>query len=131
MRKYKAYSREEIIALAQKANISVDEISRVNLRNSSDIFNLLYNFPEEFELVGMSPEDYFYSQLYWSCRYLYEVEAIGDIAPDFEASIIDIVNYLIIVLAELYGEDIDQNQIMNIDFELEKEFGIKRKGSFI
>ncbi len=78
----------------------------------------------------MSPEDYYYSQLYWSCRYLYEVEAKGDEAPDFEASIIDILNYLIIVLAELYGEDVDSHQILKIDIELEKEFGIKRKGSF-
>ena len=62
---------------------------------------------------------------------MYEVEAMGDEAPDFEASIIDIVNYLIIILAELYGEDIDSKQILNIDVELEKEFGLKRKGSFI
>ena len=62
---------------------------------------------------------------------MYEVESIGDEAPDFEASIIDIVNYLIIVLSELYGEDVDASQILNIDIELEKEFGVKRKGSFI
>ena len=78
----------------------------------------------------MSPEDYFYSQLYWSCRYLYEVGARGDEAPDFEASIIDILNYLIIILNELYGEDVDSSQIINIDRELEMEFGMKRRGSF-
>ena len=47
-----------------------------------------------------------------------------------DVSIIDILNYLIIVLAELYGEDVDSHQILKIDIELEKEFGIKRKGSF-
>ena len=131
MRKYRAYSRDEIGALAHKVGIPVDDISKASTGNSANVFNLLYNNPREFELVGMSPEDYFYSQLYWSCRYLYEVESIGDEAPDFEASIIDIVNYLIIVLSELYGEDVDASQILNIDIELEKEFGVKRKGSFI
>lgn len=110
--------------------MSIDEICGTIQGDSSAIFNLLYNNSKGFEQARMSPEDYYYSQLYWSCRYLYEVEAKGDEAPDFEASIIDILNYLIIVLAELYGEDVDSHQILKIDIELEKEFGIKRKGSF-
>lgn len=131
MRSYKAYSRDEVVALAQKVEISIDDISKASTGDSSNVFNLLFNYPNEFELAGMTPEDYFYSELYWSCRYLYEVEARGDEAPDFEASIIDIVNYLIIVLAELYCEDVDASQILNIDIELEKELRIKRKGSFV
>lgn len=110
--------------------MSIDEICGAIQGDSSAIFNLLYNNSKEFEQAGMSPEDYYYSQLYWSCRYLYEVESKCDEAPDFEASIIDILNYLIIVLAELYGEDVDSHQILKIDVELEKEFEIKRKGSF-
>lgn len=130
MRKYKAYSRDEIVSIAKKAEMSIDEICGAIQGDSSAIFNLLYNNSKGFEQARMSPEDYYYSQLYWSCRYLYEVEAKGDEAPDFEASILDILNYLIIVLAELYGEDVDSHQILKIDIELEKEFGIKRKGSF-
>lgn len=130
MRKYRVYTKEEIASLAQKEEISISEINEMRIGDSSKVFNLLYNNPKEFESAGMSPEDYFYSQLYWSCRYLYEVGARGDEAPDFEASIIDILNYLIIILNELYGEDVDSSQIINIDRELEMEFGMKRRGSF-
>ena len=114
-----------------KNNLSASFLEQVSTGDSSTIFNVLYNNQDMFISAGMKIEDYFYSELYWICRYLYEVTAKGEEAPDFEASIIDVVNYFIIALEENYGEDLDSEQVQDIDRMLEKEFHIKRPGSFV
>ena len=57
MRRYKAYSRDEIVSIAKKAEMSIDEICGAIQGDSSAIFNLLYNNSKEFEQAGMSPEE--------------------------------------------------------------------------
>ncbi|MBM6885376.1 hypothetical protein [Pseudoflavonifractor phocaeensis] len=131
MRKYRLYLKQDIINFAMKNNLSASFLEQVSTGDSSTIFNVLYNNQDMFISAGMKIEDYFYSELYWICRYLYEVTAKGEEAPDFEASIIDVVNYFIIALEENYGEDLDSEQVQDIDRMLEKEFHIKRPGSFV
>lgn len=131
MRKYRLYLKQDIINFAMKNNLSASFLEQVSTGDSSTIFNVLYNNQDMFISAGMKIEDYFYSELYWICRYLYEVTAKGEEAPDFEASIIDVVNYFIIALEENYGEDLDSEQVQDIDRMLEKEFYIKRPGSFV
>lgn len=131
MKKYRLYLKQDIINFAMKNNLSASFLEQVSTGDSSTIFNVLYNNQDMFISAGMKIEDYFYSELYWICRYLYEVTAKGEEAPDFEASIIDVVNYFIIALEENYGEDLDSEQVQDIDRMLEKEFYIKRPGSFV
>ncbi len=130
MRKYRLYLKSELMDLSIKSSLTTI-LKELCSDNSSVIFNILYNNQQEFLDAGMKIEDLFYSELYWMCRYLYEVTVKGEEAPDFEASVIDVVNYFIIALEENYGEDLDPEQVKDIDRMLENEFHIKRPGSFI
>lgn len=55
---------------------------------------------------------------------------MGDIALDIECYLPKAVNYFITILDEDYRENVDDEQMINLDRELEKEFGFKREGSF-
>ena len=127
MKKYRIYSKTELMNMATEAQLN--DVYSLQKGNSLDIYNFIHEndtvYKKDIEL-----KDFLFTEIYYLCRYLYEVQTMGDIAPDIECYLPEVVNYFITILDEDYGEEIDDEQMINLDRELEQEFGFKRVGSF-
>ncbi len=127
MKKYRIYSKTELMNMAAEAQLN--DVYSLQKGNSLDIYNFIHEndtvYKKDIEL-----KDFLFTEIYYLCRYLYEIQTMGDIAPDIECYLPEVVNYFITILDEDYGEEIDDEQMINLDRELEQEFGFKRVGSF-
>ena len=127
MKKYRIYSKTELMNMAAEAQLN--DVYSLQKGNSLDIYNFIHEndtvYKKDIEL-----KDFLFTEIYYLCRYLYEIQTMGDIAPDIECYLPEVVNYCITILDEDYGEEIDDEQMINLDRELEQEFVFKRVGSF-
>lgn len=128
MKKYRIYSKNELMNIAMEAQLN--DVYSLQNGNSLDIYNFIHENDTVYE-KDIELKDLLFTEIYYLCRYLYEIQTMCDIAPDIECYLPKVLNYFITILDEDYGEEIDDEQMINLDRELEQEFGFKRVGSFI